>query len=38
VLHRFTWQVTAEGTTDCYRALLDRPVATRSTDNGEWGE
>jgi MMP alpha-(1->4)-mannosyltransferase len=24
VLHRFTWQVTAEGTADCYDALLGR--------------
>jgi glycosyltransferase involved in cell wall biosynthesis len=28
VLHRFTWQVTARGTADCYAALLEgRPMA-----------
>lgn len=28
VLRRFTWRVTAEGTAECYRALLERRTAT----------
>jgi len=36
VLHRFTWQVTARGTADCYEALLGRS-ANGSPDGGEGG-
>jgi len=40
VLHRFTWQVTANGTADCYRALLARSgqASARPPGGGRAGE